>query len=195
MGLYDSADKAAKDNPVTFIGSDGVPTVGYCKMTPMKLEVARKTAKYNRLGTLPRDHKRQAGDWVQIDEDWYIVGNISPDMYRGQVIRYNSELMYVTDVVTVYRPTVTKDATHGGVTGQTLLPVEVDAKVLITTSDMFVEGPREEDVGDWFLYWSIHLPPLRPKDRLEYRGKALEVKFERYDTLGVVMYRLKEANV
>lgn len=195
MSIYGTADKGAHDNPVVFMGQDLIEVPGFMKMMPMKLEVARKTAKYNRLGTLPRDHDRQAGDWVKVDNDWYLLGNIGPDMYRGQVIRYNSELLYCTDVVTVVRPTVVKDPTHGGVTGQTFETVQADARALITVSDLFVEGELEADVGDWYLYWSIHLPALRPKDKLMYHGKALEVKFEKYDTLGVVTYRLREANV
>jgi hypothetical protein len=194
MRLKTVADKAVKRNPVTCMGSDAISYTAHLTLVPMKLEVARKSAKYNRVGVLASDTVCIPGDYVLTGLEWYLLGNVSPDVHKGAVIRHSAEMLWCSNTISVQRPVNTKSTAHGGIVGRTASLVFENTKVAFVATDLFIKTERAAKTGHWFLYTSIHAPELQSEDFFIVNSQLFEVKYQQYDMPGIRTYEVANAN-
>lgn len=161
------------------------------KTLPIELAVARKSAKYNRLGLFLPTTIVQEGDYVIQAGETYIVGNLSPDVHRGKVVRLVAELIWCSHLgLNAYRADIVRNVAGSMVGEGAPVAIASGINLLLTTSDLFVEGARDVDIGYWNAYISKHVPPLQAEDYITVDGRHYEVKWVKNETQGALTYRL-----
>jgi len=195
MSAFGIAAKAVRQNPVSVTGINGVVRASYMKVLPMELAVARKSAKYNRIGISLPNTDILEGEHVLSAGDWYIVANVSRDTHRGRPIRSISELVWCshTDIL-VRRPVSVRDSNSGSIIGDTYTELAQNVKLLFTTFEMMDEGDRGVTVGYWNLYASKLYGQWPSETEFTIAGRRYEVDWCRDDMQGVYTYRVTKAN-
>jgi hypothetical protein len=194
VGALETSFRAIRQNPVGIVGADGVERPGFMKILPIELAVARRSTKYNRIGLFLPDGGVQEGDLVRQAGETYIVGNLSPDVYRGRVIRLAAEMVWCSHLgVEAYRPTLTRHPSSGVIIGSDAQLVASGISLLLITSDISVASSREVAMGQWNAYVSRHATTLQSEDYLLLNGTQYEVKYSQTDIQGIRTYRVMRA--
>lgn len=195
MSVLAASVNAIRRNPVVHIGSNGITGSSFMKMLPIELAVARKSAKYNRIGLFLPDTNVAEGDYVRdLANDWYIIANLNADSHKGEIVRYMAELVFCSHIdASVVKPTVQRDQVSGSIIGDATQVLHQNVKLLFTTVDITLEDDRGVDIGSWNIYVSKHLPELKAETTFLVNGKSYEIKYSRHDMQGVVTYRVMRA--
>lgn len=191
MSAHAAAERAIRQNPVVVYGADGRAAASHMKLLSIELAVARRSAKYNRIGLFLPDTEVQEGDRVEVGGDSYLVGNLSADVHRGRTIRLAAELIWCSHLFCQFhRPTLLRNVAGSAVGEGEPALVASNVALLFTTSDLFVEGARDVDVGYWNAYVSRHVPQLQAEDYVVVDGRQYEVKWYKNEMQGVTTYRV-----
>lgn len=191
MSVHKVVRRIVKQNPISVVDADGRVSVSHMKTLPIELAVARKSAKYNRLGLFLPTTIVQEGDYVIQAGETYIVGNLSPDVHRGKVVRLVAELIWCSHLgLNAYRADIVRNVAGSMVGEGAPVAIASGINLLLTTSDLFVEGARDVDIGYWNAYISKHVPPLQAEDYITVDGRHYEVKWVKNETQGALTYRL-----
>ena len=191
MSVHKVVRRIVKQNPISVVDADGRVSVSHMKTLPIELAVARKSAKYNRLGLFLPTTIVQEGDYVIQAGETYIVGNLSPDVHRGKVVRLVAELIWCSHLgLNAYRADIVRNAAGSMVGEGAPVTIASGINLLLTTSDLFVEGARDVDIGYWNAYISKHVPLLQAEDYITIDGRHYEVKWVKNETQGALTYRL-----
>ena len=194
MSVFGIAAKTVKQNKVSVAGVTGLVRTSFMKVLPMDLVVARKSARYNRIGISLPDTDIKEGEFIKAGGDWYIVGNITKDLHKGRPIRSVSELVWCSHLdATVQRPDVVRDPFSGSIIGETTTQLFKDVKLLFSTAEVFSETDRDTEVGYWNAYVSKLYGLLRSETQLIVDGSLYEIKYHRDDIQGVYTYRVMKA--
>lgn len=189
--MHKVVQRIVKQNPISVIDADGRVSASHMKTLPIELAVARKSAKYNRIGLFLPTTSVQEGDYVIQAGETYIVGNLSPDVHRGKTVRLAAELIWCSHLsATAYRADIVRNVAGSMVGEGTPVVIASGVNLLLTTSDIFVEGVRDVDVGYWNAYVSKHVPTLQAEDYFILDDRQYEVKWAKYEVQGAVTYRL-----
>ena len=193
MGIKDTATRFIKKSTVSYVNSAFNTLSSHMKLINYKMEVAKAKGKFNRIGVATYNTTLNPGDIVTLDGDKYIIGNLTPDIYKGYVTRYVCELFFCDVTCDVLRRVLQRDA-DDNIIGSADTTIHQNIPVSWQVSDLFVKGERDQSTEYFNAIISIHYhskAPLLKEDKFTYFGEEYEVKFIRRDIPGVLSIRVE----